>query len=124
MGMEEIRKRINEVVYDKHLSNRAFAAKINMKPTSVNNYLNGTKTCTLELIARTLEVFGEISAEWLLRGEGAMIKGEVKNDDAVRKELADVKAKLLVQEGITRELRDILLEKSKIDAKRKAGLEK
>ena len=53
-----------------------------------------------------------------------MIKGEVKNDDAVRKELADVKAKLLVQEGITRELRDILLEKSKIDAKRKAGLEK
>lgn len=47
-----------------------------------------------------------------------------ENDDAVRKELADVKAKLLVQEGITRELRDILLEKSKIDAKRKAGLEK
>ena len=122
--MEEIRKRINEVVYDKHLSNRAFSAMVGMKPTSVNNYLNGTKTCTLELIARTLEVFGEISAEWLLRGEGAMIKGEVKNDDAVRKELADVKAKLLMQEGITRELRDILLEKSKIDAKKKAGLEK
>ena len=122
--MEEIRKRINEIVYDKHLSNRAFSAMVCMKPTSVNNYLNGTKTCTLELIARTLEVFVEISAEWLLRGEGAMIKGEVKNDDAVRKELADVKAKLLVQEGITRELRDILLEKSKIDAKRKAGLEK
>lgn len=122
--MEDIRKRINEIVYDKHLSNRAFSAMVGMKPTSVNNYLNGTKTCTLELIARTLEVFVEISAEWLLRGEGAMIKGEVKNDDAVRKELADVKAKLLVQEGITRELRDILLEKSKIDAKRKAGLEK
>ena len=122
--MEEIRKRINEVVYDKHLSNRAFSAMVGMKPTSVNNYLNGTKTCTLELIAKTIDVFVEISAEWLLRGEGAMIKGEVNNDDAVRKELADVKAKLLVQEGITRELRDILLEKSKIDAKRNTGLEK
>ena len=66
---------------------------VGMKPTSVNNYLNGTKTCTLELVARTLEIFKEISAEWLLRGEGAMIKGEVKSDDAVRKELADVKAR-------------------------------
>ena len=119
-----MRKRINEVVYDKNKSNRGFSAMVGMKPTSVNNYLNGTKTCTLALIVRTLDVFVDISAEWLLRGEGAMIKGEVKNDDAVRKELADVKAKLLVQEGITRELRDILLEKSKIDAKRKAGLEK
>jgi hypothetical protein len=35
MGMEEIRKRINEVVYDKHLSNRAFSAMVGMKPTSV-----------------------------------------------------------------------------------------
>ena len=51
MGMNEIRKRINEVVYDKHLSNRAFSAMVGMKPTSVNNYLKfqfhkGTiKTC-------------------------------------------------------------------------------
>ena len=57
--MEEIRKRINEVVYDKHLSNRAFSAMVGMKPTSVNNYLNGTKTCTLELIARTSRYSGK-----------------------------------------------------------------
>ena len=74
--------------------------------------------------AATPTAIGCVYPVAIARGEGAMIKGEVKNDDAVRKELADVKAKLLVQEGITRELRDILLEKSKIDAKKKAGLEK
>ena len=40
--MKDIVDRVNELRNYNNLSGRAFAAKIGMKYTTVNNYLNGT----------------------------------------------------------------------------------
>ena len=55
-------------------SKRAFAEKIGVAQTSLNDVLNGAepKFSTLYKILRAEPL---ISAEWLLRGEGEMIKG-------------------------------------------------
>ena len=50
--------RIKEVITYSGLSERGFAIKCGLKPTTINNQLIGKR---------------EISAEWLLRGTGSML---------------------------------------------------
>ena len=112
--MEGLRNRINEIKDYYRLSNRRFAEAVGGKPAATNNYLNGTKEPSLEFVDKILSTYVDISAEWLLRGEGSMFKEDDKpTDEVLLKELADMKVKLLVQEGVTKELRDMLLEKNK-----------
>lgn len=120
--MEGLRDRINEVRDHYRLSNRGFAEAVGAKPAATNNYLNGTKEPSLEFVDRILSTYVDVSAEWLLRGIGAMFKEDKPTDEAMLKELAEMKVKLLVQEGITKELRDMLLEKNngKIAEERKS----
>lgn len=68
-------QRINELIDSYKLSKNAFANKINMEQTTVNNQLIGKRSVSIDLILNILLAFPEISAEWLLRGEGEMIKG-------------------------------------------------
>lgn len=69
-----INERISEIISNMgYKSKRAFAEKIGVAQTSLNDILNGAepKFSTLNkiLIAEPL-----ISAEWLMRGEGDMLK--------------------------------------------------
>lgn len=123
--MEGLRDRINEIKDYYRLSNRGFAEAVGGKPAATNNYLNGTKEPSLEFVDRILSTYVDISAEWLLRGEGSMFKEDKPTDEALLKELSEAKVKLLVQEGITKELRDMLLEKNngKIAEERKSLVE-
>ncbi len=105
--MEGLRDRINEIKDYYRLSNRGFAEAVGGKPAATNNYLNGTKEHSLEFVDRILPTYVDISAEWLLRGEGSMFKEDKPTDEALLKEL-----KLLVKEGVVKELRDMLLEKN------------
>lgn len=109
--MEEIRNRINEVRDHYRLSNRGFAAAIGTKPAATNNYLNGTKEPSLEFIMAILSKYVDISADWLLRGEGGMFKESKPTDGKTLRELADAKMQLLVKEGVIKELKDLLRER-------------
>lgn len=110
--MEEIKNRINEVKDYYRLSNRGFAAEIGTKPAATNNYLNGTKEPTLEFVMAILSKYVDISADWLLKGEGEMFKQIAPTDEKLMREVADLKMKLMVQQGITKELREMILEKN------------
>lgn len=71
-----INERISEIISNMgYKSKRAFAEKIGVAQTSLNDILNGAepKFSTLNkiLIAEPL-----ISAEWLMRGEGNMLKSD------------------------------------------------
>ena len=110
--MEEIKNRINEVKDYYRLSNRGFATEIGTKPAATNNYLNGTKEPTLEFVMAILSKYVDISADWLLKGEGEMFKQIAPTDEKLMREVADLKMKLMVQQGITKELREMILEKN------------
>lgn len=110
--MEEIKNRINEVKDYYRLSNRGFAAAIGTKPAATNNYLNGTKEPSLEFVMAILSKYIDISADWLLKGEGDMFKQDKPTDEKLMREVADLKMKLMVQQGITKELREMILEKN------------
>lgn len=80
-------QRINELTDSYKLSKNAFANKINMEQTTVNNQLIGKRGVSIDLILNTLLAFPEISSEWLLRGKGNMLIEESKDSAEKLREL-------------------------------------
>lgn len=72
--MTNILERIKELISINGLTPRAFAIRIDFNYSTLNNYLTGRRTTIdLELINKTLSSFDNLSAEWLLRGNGEML---------------------------------------------------
>ena len=65
--------RIKEVITYSGLSERGFAIKCGLKPTTINNQLIGKREISLATIIAISSSFEEISADWLLRGTGSML---------------------------------------------------
>lgn len=105
--MKELVERINKIREYKGLTSKALANVIDMKYSTMNNYLNGKQAPTAEFLSKILSKFLDISAEWLMRGDGEMIRRENQEKNLIR-ELADLKVKLLVSEGITKKLTEIV----------------
>lgn len=66
---------------DSSLKNRDVANKINMPEKTFNNKMNGLRGLDLDTLTAVLLHYEDISAEWLLRGEGNMNKSQEKNSD-------------------------------------------
>lgn len=68
----EIVQRILDLVNEKAKSIRDFALLIGVPERTISTYLKTGRTPSLEAIDAILRTFPEVSAEWLLRGEGSM----------------------------------------------------
>lgn len=88
-------QRVKFVLYQKERSITKFADKIGVAQTTLNQQFIVGKL-SLATIENTLNAYPDISAEWLLRGEGGMYK------DGLTPELAETKQKL---EETTKELK-------------------
>lgn len=88
----EIIKRINELIIALSLSSRAFAMACGIKYTTLNNYLTGRRALGLDTVDSILMAFPNVSAEWLMRGEGHMFKSDITNqsDDRLAKLMATI----------------------------------
>lgn len=69
-------QRVIDVLAYSGLSKSAFAKKINMEQTTVNNQLIGKRSVSIDLVTNILKCFDQISSDWLLTGEGSMLKLE------------------------------------------------
>lgn len=76
----EIVQRIMNLVNDKAKSIRNFAFVIGMPERTINTYIKTGRTPSLEVIDAILRTFPDVSAEWLIRGEGSMLKSEYNED--------------------------------------------
>lgn len=88
----EIIKRINELIIALNLSSRAFAMACSIKYTTLNNYLTGRRALGLDTVDSILMAFPNVSAEWLMRGEGHMFKSDITNqsDERLNKLIATI----------------------------------
>lgn len=66
--------RVAEYIKSRRISPHELARILGINPQSVYNYLAGTSKAPLSFIVLFLESFPDVSAEWLLRGEGQMMK--------------------------------------------------
>lgn len=65
-----VAQRIKSVLEDNQMSIAAFAKKIGMQQVTCNRQIRGDQAVSLGLIEGFLKEFDNISAEWLLRGNG------------------------------------------------------
>lgn len=72
--MNPIFERIAEIRDYVGVSNRAFSMSIGISPSTFGNYMQGISPPSIDLCLNILNVYTFTSAEWLLRGEGTMIR--------------------------------------------------
>lgn len=66
--------RILEFIKEKDLSISSLAKIIGMNQSNLSMQFSGSRKLSLETVVSLLNSFNDISAEWLLRGEGEMLK--------------------------------------------------
>ena len=107
--MSTIIERLDALKHHYSLSTRGLADVLAMRPATVINYCNGTQPPKLEFIDKLLATYPEISAEWLLRGDGSMLITDAPDVAALKKKY---ETEILVKDGIIKELRSLILEKN------------
>lgn len=127
-------ERIKQVKSYANLTTRAFALKLNLNQPSVDRMMKGVYAVNMNLVAAILEHFPEISAEWLMRGDGQMLlqnkDGNCCGDGSQQvtgnqNNLCMIPEKVLIQEQeANAELRRMLADAQSANARLIALLEK
>lgn len=76
--------RIKTLIAHLGLSTRAFALKCELRQNTLSNQLNGMRDLSLSTVMAILSAYPEVSAEWLMRGEGEMIRQEATTKELER----------------------------------------
>ena len=68
--------RLKTYIAIKGLTEKALGEEVGSSQQMMNQYLSGKTRIPINIVMRILEVYPELSAEWLLRGEGEMKKAK------------------------------------------------
>lgn len=77
--------RLKAIVVYSGLSERAFALKCGIKQPTLDKQLRGTRSVSIETIIAVANQYSEISADWLLCGEGEMLRSSNKEAERISK---------------------------------------
>lgn len=78
-----VKERINQFIDYKGISINAFESSIGVS----KSYWSNTQKISAEVVAEVLRVYSELSAEWVMCGDGSMLKHEIECKQEERKEV-------------------------------------
>ena len=102
-----INDRIIEIINNIEGGKRiAFAKKINRKSNQISNIIKKDASVGNIIIQDILKAYPEINANWLINGEGEMLKNNDKNDKEIdnKEEYIDIIKNLTQQNKLLTEL--------------------
>jgi len=76
--------RLKQFIDYKEISNNKFAEKIGVSSAQMSHMINGSKF-GIDKLLTIISTFPEINSQWLLTGEGKMLKAESKLEGVVEK---------------------------------------
>lgn len=94
--------RISKLIESTGLNPTSFAAKIGVQQMTLWGQLNVKRKLSLDSVLAILNSYPELSAEWLMRGTGDMMKG----NDAQEKRLDNLVDVISMQQETIRNLQD------------------
>lgn len=116
---EGVLQRIIDVFRTKSNSETQFAKMIGANQKTINQQFKKERSLSLDTVLGILSSFPDISAEWLLRGEGEVLKSDNKNindnfdkSKYVSKNKYESKIYLLAE--VTNDLKETVLENKKL----------
>lgn len=74
MNESDVRERIKQILIIKEVSVNKLAGYVTTEQVRINNQINKTTTISTNTLLLVLSTFPDVSAEWLLRGEGSMYR--------------------------------------------------
>lgn len=74
--MEDIAKRIKELIDYKGISNKDFADSIGVAPAIISHVLSGRNNPSLNLIQQITNVYTNVNLDYILNGKGELIEKE------------------------------------------------
>ena len=77
-----IYQRVKLVLEDKSISVNALSKQINVAQATLNPQLRGDRTLAANIVAKILDAFPDVSAEWLMRGVGTMYSNQDTDDSS------------------------------------------
>lgn len=77
-----IYQRVKLVLEDKSISVNALSKQINVAQATLNPQLRGDRTLAANIVAKILDAFPDLSAEWLMRGVGTMYSNQDEDDSS------------------------------------------
>ena len=77
-----IYQRVKLVLEDKSISVNALSKQINVAQATLNPQLRGDRTLAANIVAKILDAFPDVSAEWLMRGVGTMYSNHDTDDSS------------------------------------------
>jgi len=94
--MDELNKRVLSVMESKSMSKSAFAALIDISLPVLTHIGSGRNKPGLEMIAKILTHFPDISPDWLILGNGGMYRKEVEIPNIAKEleEIAELRKKM------------------------------
>ena len=93
----DILSRLQAVVSYSKLSDRAFALKCGIKQPTLDKQLKGVRSVSLETITAVAKCYPEISADWLLLGEGEMLRNASKSEERINMMLDTITSPVMAQ---------------------------
>ena len=117
-------KRIKSLMKEFSMNENEFAKALSMSQSTLNGYTKESRKPSLALAESVLNAFEDVSAEWLLRGEGAMYKTtelppvDVSSEESIEH---SVEIARLVREK--NEMADIINAQAKENARLQAQIE-
>lgn len=116
---EPIRQRVNEILLSHSISINKFSDGDSALQNRLSRQINRGASITAETLFILLDKFKDVSAEWLLRGEGVMTKNDSENindnfdkSQYVSKDKYESIVNLL--SGVTSNLKEAVLENKKL----------
>lgn len=77
-------ERIKEIVMLKEGgSYSAFAEKIGVRQNTFSQYMNEKRSLSLDVVAKTAMTYPDINIDWLITGDGSMLKADSKEGNSV-----------------------------------------
>ena len=81
MSSSDHSNRINQVLEAFKISKADFSKVLGKAPTVISRSLNSKKGVPTNFLMLVLEHYPEVSAEWLIRGNGSLFRKDSTNDD-------------------------------------------
>ena len=77
-----IYQRVKLVLENKSISVNALSKQISVAQATLNPQLRGDRTLAANIVAKILDAFPDVSAEWLMRGVGTMYSNQDADDSS------------------------------------------
>ena len=79
---ETIYQRVKLFLENKSISVNALSKQISVAQATLNPQLRGDRTLAANIVAKILDAFPDVSAEWLMRGVGTMYSNQDADDSS------------------------------------------